>query len=91
MSKVASLRKVTKAELPAMTVLDVKGFQFAKIGTLASWLDVSTEVVRDLLCRLQASHQIQVVELSERLHVVNVRDFWHALLSCVPTRQGWAK
>ena len=78
-------------KLPAMCVLDVKGFQFAKVGTIAGWLDVSADVVRDLLCRLQLTHEIRVLDISERLQLVNVQDFWRALLACVPMRSGWAK
>lgn len=41
-----------KLGLPAVRVVDVKGYEFAKVGTIAKWLDVSADVVRDLLLRL---------------------------------------
>ena len=80
-----------KLGLPAVRVVDVKGFEFAKVGTIAKWLDVSADVVRDLLCRLSQAHEIRVLEVSERLNLVNVADFYRALLDCVPVRSGWAK
>lgn len=80
-----------KLGLPAVRVVDVKGYEFAKVGTIARWLDVSADVVRDLLLRLGATHEIRVLPLSERLNLINVSDFYRALLDCVPMRSGWAK
>lgn len=80
-----------KLGLPAVRVVDVKGYEFAKVGTIAKWLDVSADVVRDLLLRLGEGHEIRVLQVSERLNLVNVADFYRALLDCVPMRSGWAK
>ena len=80
-----------KLGLPAIRVVDVKGYEFAKVGTIAKWLDVSADVVRNLLLRLSEGHEIRVLPLSERLNLVNVADFYSALLDYVPMRSGWAK
>ncbi len=50
-----------KLGLPAVRVVDVKGYEFAKVGTIAKWLDVSADVVRDLLLRLGQGHEIRVL------------------------------
>lgn len=65
--------------------MDVQRVRFAKVGTIAGWLNVSADEVRDLLCRLQLTHEIRVLELG-RMQLVNVQDFWRALLACVPMR-----
>ena len=48
-------------------------------------------MVRDLLLRLGQGHEIRVLQVSDRLNLVNVADFYRALLDCVPIRSGWAK
>lgn len=73
-------------EADESVVLDVPRVRFAKVGTIAGWLDVSADEVRDLLCRLQQiTHEIRVLELG-RMQLVNVQDFWRALVACVPMR-----
>lgn len=80
--------KITKNDVAAVAIVELKGHQFAKPGTLAKWLDISVEALHDLIFRLSETHEIRVLELGPRLKLVMVRDFYKALMACVPMRRG---
>ncbi len=69
-----------------MRVVELKGYEYASIGTLAKNYEVSYKSMVELIGRLQETHEVRVLELGPRATRVNVADFRRALLDCVPVR-----
>lgn len=75
-----------RVEADESVVQGVPRVRYANVGSIADWMDVSADEVRDALCRLQLTHEICVLEFSSGRQLVNVQDFLRALLACVPMR-----
>lgn len=82
------MMKITKDDVVAVSVVNVKGHHFAKPSTLAKWLDISVDALNELIFRLCQSHTIRVLEVGPRLSLILVADFYKALMDCVPVRNG---
>ncbi len=85
------LRTVAREGLPVVQCVELKGFEFARVESLARRFDVSKKTMMDMLFRLQGSHELRVLEWGPRLLLVNVADFYRALFDVVPPRQGVAR
>lgn len=84
--------KPLKSMDPALTVrvVDLRGFEYARIGTLARNFDLSRRAMEELIARLCLSHEIRVLKVGERSTLVNVADFHRALVAVVPPQNGLA-
>lgn len=69
-------------------VVELKGYEYAKIGTLAKAFDLSKKKMEELLLRLSEHHEIKVLPIGERSTLVNVADFHRALVQTVPPQNG---
>lgn len=69
-----------------MRVVELRGYEYASIGTLAKNYELSYKCMVELIGRLQETHEVRVLELGPRQTRVNVADFRRALLDCVPVR-----
>ena len=74
-----------------VVLVELKGFEYCKLPTLAKTLDVSVSQFKELLKRFCESHEIRILELGPRMQLVNVRDFRRALVDCVHVRSGFSR
>jgi hypothetical protein len=74
-----------------VVLVELKGFEYCKLPTLARTLDISANQMRDVLKYLGETHEIRILELGPRMQLVNVHDFRRALVDRVPVRIGFVK
>ncbi|MBR5887749.1 MAG: hypothetical protein IKZ07_06015 [Akkermansia sp.] len=74
-----------------VVLVDLKGFEYCKLTTLARTLDVSVSQMKQLVADFCETHEIRILELGERSQLVNVRDFRRALMDRVNVRCGLRK
>ena len=65
-----------------MRVVELKGYEYASIGTLAKNYELSYRGMVELIGRLQETHEVRVLSLGERLTRVNLCEFRRALMDC---------
>ena len=74
-----------------VVTVELKGFEYCKLPTLARTLDISVSQFREVLADFCESHEIRILELGPRMQLVNVRDFRRALMDRVTVRNGLLK
>lgn len=74
-----------------VVLVDLKGFEYCKLPTLARTLDISVSQFKEVLADFCQSHEIRILELGPRMQLVNVRDFRRALVDRVNVRSGILK
>ena len=74
-----------------VVLVDLKGFEYCKLPTLARTLDISANQFRVVLDDFCKTHEIRILELGPRMQLVNVRDFRRALMDRVAVRSGLRK
>lgn len=74
-----------------VVTVELKGFEYCKLPTLARTLDISANQMREVLADFCESHEIRILELGPRMQLVNVRDFRRALMDRVHVRSGFVK
>ena len=74
-----------------VVTVDLRGFEYCKLPTLARTLDISANQMREVLKDFGETHEIRVLELGPRMQLVNVRDFRRALMDRVHVRSGLLK
>ncbi len=61
------------------SALELKGFEYCKLPTLARKLDISANQMREVIADLCETHEIRILEVGTRMQLVNVHDFRRAL------------
>lgn len=74
-----------------VVTVELKGFEYCKLPTLARTLDISANQMREVLADFCTTHEIRVLMLGPRMQLVNVRDFRRALMERVTVRNGLLK
>ena len=74
-----------------VVLVELKGFEYCKLPTLARTLDISANQMREVLADFCTTHEIRILELGPRMQLVNVRDFRRALMDRVHVRSGLLK
>ena len=74
-----------------VTLVELKGFEYCKLPTLARSLDISAKQFRMVLDDFCQTHEIRILELGPRMQLVNVRDFRRALVVRCHVRNGLRK
>lgn len=74
-----------------VTLVELSGFEYCKLPTLAKTLDISANEFRKVLDDFCQTHEIRILELGPRMNLVNVRDFRRALLDRCVVRSGLRK
>lgn len=74
-----------------VVTVDLRGFEYCKLPTLARTLDISVSQFKEVLADFCESHEIRILELGPRMQLVNVRDFRRALMDRVTVRNGLLK
>lgn len=82
--------KPVAADETVVTV-ELRGFEYCKLPTLAKTLDISANQMREVLADFCTTHEIRILELGPRMQLVNVRDFRRALMERVTVRSGYCK
>lgn len=77
-----------KADAMTVRVVELKGYEYARVSTLARSFDMSRRAMEELVQRLSEGHQVRVLTVGERSRLVNVADFHRALVDAVPVRNG---
>ena len=72
----------------AVRTIELRGYEYAKVVTLARSFDLSKKSMEELIHRLSLTHEIRVMTLGERCKLVNVADFHRALVDVVPVQNG---
>ena len=76
--------KTVKNEGYTVQLVKLSGVEWAKVSTLAKTFGIGGDFMRDVIVRLQQSHEVRVLQLGDKTQVVNVADFYRALFDCVP-------
>ncbi len=71
--------------------VEIKGYEYVSIGTLAKMYDMSYNKMVEVISRLQLSHEVRVLELGPRVTRVNLAEFRCALMDCVTVSTQLAK
>lgn len=71
-----------------VVLVDLRGFEYCKLPTLARTLDISVSQFKEVLADFCTTHEIRILELGPRMQLVNVRDFRRALMERVVVRNG---
>ncbi len=74
-----------------VVTVDLRGFEYCKLPTLARTLDISVSQFKEVLADFCTTHEIRILELGPRMQLVNVRDFRRALMDRVTVRNGLLK
>ena len=74
-----------------VVTVELKGFEYCKLPTLARTLDISANQMRMVLDDFCWTHEIRILELGPRMQLVNVRDFRRALMERCNVRNGLRK
>lgn len=74
-----------------VVLVELKGFEYCKLPTLARTLDISANQMREVIANFCETHEIRILELGPRMQLVNVRDFRRALVDCVHVRSGFSR
>ena len=74
-----------------VVLVELKGFEYCKLPTLARTLDISANQMREVIADFCETHEIRVLELGPRMQLVNVHDFRRALVDRVGVRNGIMK
>lgn len=77
------------SEAEAVAVIDLKGHEYAKVGSLAKQYDVSRPHMISVINDLSRTHVIRCRDL-RGVQVVNLLDFRRALMDSCPVRNGLA-
>lgn len=83
--------RIIKNEGYTVQLVKLSGVEWSKVGTLAKVFGLSTEVMREKIIQLQQTHEVKVLMWGERAQLVNVADFYRALMDCVPVVTQLAK
>lgn len=74
-----------------VVTVELRGFEYCKLPTLARTLDISVSQFKEVLADFCESHEIRILELGPRLQLVNVHDFRRALMDRVAVRSGYLR
>lgn len=74
-----------------VVLVELKGFEYCKLPTLARTLDISVSQFKEVITDFCTTHEIRILELGPRMQLVNVRDFRRALMDRVHVRSGLLK
>ncbi len=74
-----------------VVTVELKGFEYCKLPTLARTLDISANQMREVLADFCTTHEIRILELGPRMQLVNVRDFRRALMERCQVRSGYLR
>jgi len=73
-----------------VVTVELKGFEYCKLPTLAKTFDISANQFLEVLSDLCSTHEIRVLEMG-RMQFVNVSDFRRALLERCKERNVFEK
>lgn len=79
------------ADVPTVCPVELKGYEYARVETLARLFDVSKRTLAEKLALLCETHEVRVQEWGPRTVLVNVADFYRALFDVHPVRNGLEK